>query len=334
MYILEEVVASLKNSLRKQRLEESYFWLEELELSCEEELVKDILLEMWTMRKGVVYWPWLLTWCEVNTTIHGRRYLVKLFCNSGKVCDSSIYISYVLSTPFLGGGSVKLNETLMKVVNVLETCGTNLCKCIVSWVKLLKPSMCPTNTYKGEMLNQGLNEEWNIHDLEESIANVGLRASRKFGVGCEVHYGNTQRGLDVGTELISTHLYTLLEHPVWAGLLEPFVTDENEWKSEESKEAFYDTYFGISGDIPDEWPKSEREKSHGLPPASRSVFYIQRWWSTWIPEEHLYVFGKELLRLEELLKKAITEPVPDYFEKNYGHRTAEIYSCKEYVFED
>lgn len=332
MYVLEEVSASLRCSLRKQRLEESLFWLEELELSCEEEIAKYILLEMWAMRKGVRWMSWLLSWCELNSSYEGRRSLVTRFCtHSRDILDSSIYISYILGIHMNSKEKKgQLSETLQKIVNTLENYNTPLSNCILEWVKFLKPRIVPLDI-------SCMAPCMDIIELEESIKKIGLRASRKYAIQCDVHLGYTSRGFDVSTRMEFTDLYSLLEHPVWAGLLEDYLTDDNEWLSDTSKEAFYDTYFGITGDIPDEWPSSEKEKSHGVPPASRTSFPLKRWWSTWIPEIHLYIFGKHLYQLNELLSETMCkECIPSWIQ----NRLASIQQIKrsvhrkEYVFED
>lgn len=54
---------------------------------------------------------------------------------------------------------------------------------------------------------------------------------------------------------------TLKSSSFWRGLLSEYMDPNGFWKSDRSKEEFYDTYF--TDDIPDEWSKSHREQSHG-----------------------------------------------------------------------
>jgi hypothetical protein len=63
---------------------------------------------------------------------------------------------------------------------------------------------------------------------------------------------------DIQLELITS----LKASEYWRCILEHYMTDGLvNWKSDEYKEAFYDTYF--KDDIPDEWSLSSREMSHG-----------------------------------------------------------------------
>jgi hypothetical protein len=54
LYELDEVVAAFMLALRKKRLDESLFWLEELEISAEDELAAKAIFNIWFLRAGIL----------------------------------------------------------------------------------------------------------------------------------------------------------------------------------------------------------------------------------------------------------------------------------------
>ncbi len=306
LYVLEEVAASFRWALKQRRVEEAFFWLEELEVSAEGDLAATCMREIWAMRKGVCWLPWIAAWKLHKDSIAGRRALVNAYLHHPKdVLDSSLWMSYVLSClsdAYWPGFPLSRKGTQN---------GDLLTDCIEVWCSL-KPGL--------EALPLVL-EDWNIDAFEKSLQG-NLRKTRTQAVQCYCHLGYTSRGFRLETKLQCTHLYTLLENPVWAGLLETFVTEDYEWKDDSAKEAFYDTYFGVVGDVPDEWSVAEREKSHGRPPNPRDSYSFLRWWNSWVPENHIYIFGTPLKFLQGELKSSnFTKPIMEILQEEAAKRS-------------
>ena len=90
----------------------------------------------------------------------------------------------------------------------------------------------------------------------------GRRARRVFAIPTDCLYWITQRGLGSNKKQNQKRIlcdsWKCVEGcSFWNRVLE----EEKPWESDDQKENFYDTYF--PDDIPDEWSKEERNKSHG-----------------------------------------------------------------------
>jgi hypothetical protein len=133
----------------------------------------------------------------------------------------------------------------------------------------------------------------NLIPIEICYDVKNIREARRFSIPYECHVGQTRRGLMWNSSkiLCDVSLYSLLASPIWAGILDDYVSSDNEWIDDEKKEAFYTKFFGES-DIPDEWSLADREKSHGQAPSVRSSCPLIRWWSSWVPSEHKYIYGR------------------------------------------
>ena len=93
---------------------------------------------------------------------------------------------------------------------------------------------------------------------------------RQYSIPLSCLYGTTRRGCMKWGQSTICDLYDIEKSlcvkgcPFWEQELEQYATVNEtsiEWKSDEDMEKFYDTYF--PNDIPDEWTKKEKEKSHG-----------------------------------------------------------------------
>jgi len=104
-------------------------------------------------------------------------------------------------------------------------------------------------------------DEW---DSEESI-----RLRRIYKIKPEALLYITERSVQSGMEssekdIQEDFLESLIDSPYWSNILKSYINSKNEWISDRYNEMFYDTYFPYkAGDIPDEWPTVDREKSHG-----------------------------------------------------------------------
>jgi hypothetical protein len=97
----------------------------------------------------------------------------------------------------------------------------------------------------------------------------GRKNRRIYTIPKECLYGITQRGRSKWSQNTFVQLNNVEKYiigcPFWDEVLSEYanVTDENEitWLSEDKMEEFYNIYF--PDDIPDEWLKSDKLKSHG-----------------------------------------------------------------------
>jgi len=96
---------------------------------------------------------------------------------------------------------------------------------------------------------------------------LGRMSYRRYSIPTMCLYGRTARGRSTWKQSTVSHLTPdhLVGCPFWEEAISEYGTiqenGEIQWNSDESMIAFYDTYF--PDDIPDEWTRSEKEKSHG-----------------------------------------------------------------------
>jgi hypothetical protein len=276
LYELDEVVAAFMVSLKKKLLEESLFWLEELEISAEDDLASKAIFDLWFLRVGLLNWSFWLSWKTHKDSPEGRYALVVSWCKVTGL-DSTLWRSYCLAF-----ASNEAWDTSLYRKPALEWWAASSYKreeCAELWFKMKGGGAKPLPIDIGT----------NIYNYD--ITNI--RESRKYSVPVDAHLGNTRRGLKwLSTAVLyDMSLYSLLSSPIWAGLLEPYVDEDNEWLDDTKKEEFYDKYF-FSGDVPDEWSIADREKSHGRPPSRRESCPLMQWWVSWVPENHKYIYGK------------------------------------------
>jgi len=324
IYELEEVIAAFLLSLRKQKIDDSLFWLEELEFSYEESVINDSILKVWAICKGVIWWNFLQTWADNKDSILGRRALVKEYCKHSRAQkDSSIWLSYCSRE--WQNYKDKITDKYIVSDDLQDS---QLKLCINCWLNRLNPSL------KSIPLQY---DNWNLQEEDDKLL-FKMRSSRKLHIPYDCHLGLTVRGLNKNTttNIHSVHLYTLLSNPLWATLLEPYLTEDNEWTSDQDHEDFYTSYFGEE-DIPDEWSLEEQQKSHGKPPSTRITFSFKHWWKSWVPDDHLYIFGRSLREFHSWMDtQNLKENVFDFMEKwNTDYLIPikeEAYTVKRFIY--
>jgi hypothetical protein len=95
---------------------------------------------------------------------------------------------------------------------------------------------------------------------------LGTKA-RVYSIPQSALYGRTLRGRMRWEQTTVSYLNNIEPHligcPFWEEAISEYGTVESTilWNSDEDREAFYQRYF--PDDIPDEWTKSEKAKSHG-----------------------------------------------------------------------
>lgn len=107
--------------------------------------------------------------------------------------------------------------------------------------------------------------------LQELKALEGQKSARIFSIPTMCLYGITNRGQSHWSQQNFGKLHNVEKYikgcPFWDDVLSEFIVSNNtidndiKWISEEKQEAFYNHYF--PDDIPDEWSRIEKMKSHG-----------------------------------------------------------------------
>lgn len=144
--------------------------------------------------------------------------------------------------------------------------------------------LCISESYKKESFDKKWIKEIDDrthHNIDIWCQNIGKKCRRIFKIQTSCLYGKTQRGEMRWSQNTLPQLYDVEKHlygcPFWDEVITSEYessynnNDDNtnnnkdihiiEWKSDEVREAFYDKYF--PDDIPDEWSKEEKLKSHG-----------------------------------------------------------------------
>jgi hypothetical protein len=109
----------------------------------------------------------------------------------------------------------------------------------------------------------------NSQTLNELAASVGRRERRVYQIPSSCLYGTTLRGRSKWAQNNFIQLNNIEKYlvgcPFWDEVLTEYANvneqGQIEWQSDDKMEEFYNTYF--PDDIPDEWSKRDKEKSHG-----------------------------------------------------------------------
>ena len=117
----------------------------------------------------------------------------------------------------------------------------------------------PLDTRKIPVELQEAIDEW---DSEESIRKRRVYSVRPEAITYLCERGEIPGNESFDSDLTENFLQTLLESSCWSAILADYM-ENGEWKSDDYNEMFYSTYFpSVTDDIPDEWSKNDREKSH------------------------------------------------------------------------
>lgn len=113
-------------------------------------------------------------------------------------------------------------------------------------------------------------DSYNTKLLQDLTKVTGTKDARAYSIPIMCLYGNTVRGRYTWQQNTLYQLHNiekyLLECPFWDEILAEYAdidSDKNliKWHSDNKMEEFYDKYF--PDDIPDEWTKKDKLKSHG-----------------------------------------------------------------------
>ena len=332
LYDFAEVRAAFLFCLKHRRILEAIFWLQELEDSLYGGEARRLLFISWCMNVGLRRLGWLSEWSIKSTTRDGRLELCwKLMRCPEK--DSSLWwllwCGLVCSTPTgkltCGWKSVAGTEDATEfwepIVNrsedervdgILEALqedmrGYSILARCAGFAIVETLDRLPKSTW-----TEITGEE--PKGIQESLqlwlgAEKNLQERRVYEIPFDCLFGMTWRGAggDTSAELLELDLAGFTASPYWKRTLIEFLnTSGGGWKSDEALEEFWDTHFSITCDIPDEWSLTVREKSHGL---GCPVGPMTRWWSRWIGNERLYIYGADHWAVTEWMRGQKTDSV-------------------------
>jgi hypothetical protein len=131
--------------------------------------------------------------------------------------------------------------------------------------------MCVQPEKQEESFHPQVNEidKNNSQTLNEWSAAVGRRDRRIYQIPTSCLYGTTLRGTYKWSQNNLTQLYNVEKYlvgcPFWDEVLVEYADVDEKgaitWLNDDKMEAFYELYF--PDDIPDEWSKKDKLKSHG-----------------------------------------------------------------------
>lgn len=276
-YRLDEVRSAFLYCLKQRRFNETIFWLRELEDSCYGGEARRLLFVSWFICIGLARVSWLSEWSTEGSTREGRLKLCWQLMRCSER-DSSLWwlvwcgsmeIKHGLSNLLdkwrarqYGSCSIKFND--MRGYSILAEATQCALGCIV----------IPKSSYAELSKNEPVDLQKMLQEWSED--------ERLYEIPFGCLYGMTWRGC--GGDTTDEINECSLTSPYWKAIA-VFTTDSE-------KEEFYDTYF--PNDIPDEWSLKEKLKSHGPGVDCTGGAPLSRWWKNWIPEDHLWIWGKPI----------------------------------------
>ncbi len=200
----------------------------------------------------------------------------------GKTCSAwwiSRYISYSriwellewISENIHNNYNYKYKECLESLKDYDKLLGfkTNEYDIIIQCQAIVMMCITYENQEKSFKLLPETIDNTNIEILNTTSKLIGYRDRRLYSIPKMCLYGITLRGRIRWSQNNLSQLNNIEKYiigcPFWDETLKKYATiDENgqiTWNSDDTMEQFYDTYF--PDDIPDEWNKNDKLKSHG-----------------------------------------------------------------------
>ena len=328
LYRHDEVVSAFLYSLKQRRVTESHFWLQELIKSGYEEDVRGLLLIAWIMRVGLVRVSWLHDWAMSSTEINSIlcNHLNAIQDRDSSLWWLIWYAVTQENTPSIPADQAFLEKNLAiswwyfsrfseeKFWNYIHEytdnneCNKEMIDMIVESLKTLKGvygifgrftalaivlthGELPSATWKRSTSTISQDTEA-LYEKMLTLESSVVRKQRLYSIPWECLFGMTTRGCGHSTEdeLLSKFEKGLRSSRIWQSRILPHQTSSGNWVNELLQDRFYDIYFYyLDGDIPDEWSKEDRAKSHGphIPNCKGGLF--GRWWRNWTFQEHQYI---------------------------------------------
>lgn len=301
LYRIDEVRAAFLFTLRLRRVEESQFWLHELEESFYGGEAQRLLFVAWFLFVGLKNLSWLLLWCRDSSTVEGRRRLCLHFCRMTERDGSLWWI--LVTTPQI--------DTDSRILEVWRH------KCVLDGEEFWQSVVDASTDERIDEILEGLQADMKGYTLLAKLAAVAIttlrtdksswptiperdptpfcqfqhqdniRLARKYEIPFFSLYGMTWRGrgADTSDDLKTLGLAQFKQSPYWRKTAGELVTDDE-------IEAFWDTHFNwVTCDHPDEWSAADRHKSHGEGVDCQRGAPLWRWWKNWIPAEHNWFWG-------------------------------------------
>lgn len=347
LYKFEEVRSALLYCIKSRRIVETIFWLTELEESCYGGEARRLLFVAWFLCVGVRRLSWLYDWSVNSKTREGRQQLALQLARCSER-DSSLWLlawSGCLVEPLgtaTGSLVCKWRALFDKEDEVvwtellstssderIDTCLETLQEDMRGYALLAKVTGCclvsiqdkwPKGTW--EPISSRRPEELDSA-LANWLAEPSLRHRRVYSIPYECLFGMTWRGRGgaTGSELLTLGEEHFKASPWWKKVLPPEGLGIE--AEDAAKEAFWDTYFHwVRCDHPDEWSKADREKSHG-DGVTGSSSPLWRWWRSWICQDHLYIWGRDLEAIQNYVKEARADAAASVLDQ-----VLEIYTTK------
>jgi hypothetical protein len=300
LYRRDEVNAALLYCIKQGRILEAFFWLEELEESFYGNDARRTLFLSWLMNNGLESISWLELWATIGTTKEGRRTLCAHLLRCKKY-DSSIWW-------LLWSSVIENTELFSELPEKLWSIWHNSCRKSYEdfWQEQIDSSdderidtilsslqddmktysifakaaaVCIIYSYK--TINKS---SWELNQIDtivsmcpekSSAVQMDLQILRAYSIPYDCLYCMTARGNGQTTteELQSLGEKQFIKSAYW----------KMYWpgkQNDDAYEAFWDTYFPT--DHPDEWSRTQKEKSHGH---GVPVGPLQRWWRNWVRQD-------------------------------------------------
>jgi hypothetical protein len=304
LYYIDEVRSAFLYSLKNRRVQESFFWLQELEDSNYGAEARRLLFLGWLIWIGISSLEWLHLWSSVSSTREGRLQIcwkmLRLSCRDASIWNllwSTLVSKDIKQSELLERWNsmrkLESNDFWEQIVNssesekldsIYEALQISMKHCSLfaqcsAFVLMTcdKKRLLPKDCWKE--LSCKPYEELQEIDGWKNLDNV--RKARVFSIPYDCLFGMTWRGTGVSTlENLRNLTYSdLKQSPAWKTLF----TGE----SEEEVELFWDLHFPWTiCDHPDEWSLADQKKSHGEG-STGATATLERWWRNWCVQDSL-----------------------------------------------
>ncbi len=308
LYRFDEVRASFLLCLKYRRKNAALFWLEEMEESFYSGEARRLLLVGWSLFVGCAHMSWLVDWASKSDTRGGRLELtcqllncmesdgsiplilwsgiiLKDYCNSSvvnqwkSICalEDTDFWKHVVSSH----NDVRIDDAIDALQ--IDMRSYAIFAKAAGFLVALSSKMVPKESWEPVA---SITIFPGIRELLDSWKSSNVLERRAFAILSDAHFGMTKRGkgADTTEELRNLSLDDLAKSVFWKRII-PADRDDDE-----DVEAFWDAHFGLC-DIPDEWSKTNQEKSHGRGSTRKPESPLIHWWNLWIPKDHLFVWG-------------------------------------------
>lgn len=303
LYYIDEVRSAFLFSLKNRRVQEAFFWLQELEDSNYGAEVRRLLFLGWLMWIGISSTEWLYKWSK-SYSREDRLNLcwkfLRLSCRDASIWNllwSSLIPKTIKESELVGGWNsilaLESNDFWEKIVNssesekldsIYEALQMNMKYCEIfakcsAFVLMScdKKGLLPKDCWK-ELSNKEYEE---LQEIESWKKISNIRKARLYSIPYDCLFGMTWRGTGVCTldNLRSLTYNDLKQSPSWKLYCKG--------ETDEDIELFWDGHLPwITCDHPDEWSLADQKKSHG-DGSTGTTASLERWWRNWCIQDSI-----------------------------------------------